>query len=103
MVCDWQSVEPGNPQQPKHVGGGGSVVGGGTTGGGSVVGGGTTGGGSVAGGGGGSGAETQALNVMSWCDAALHRPCIPCVPAAPCSFLSPWPLAPSSIASFSPL
>jgi hypothetical protein len=53
MVCDWQSVEPGNPQQPKHVGGGGSVVGGGI-GGGSVVGGGI-GGGSVVGGGGGSG------------------------------------------------
>ena len=61
MVCDWQSVEPGNPQQPKHVGGGGSVVGGGI-GGGTVVGGGTTGGGSVVGG--GSGSLAQPFNVM---------------------------------------
>ena len=94
MVCDWQSVQPGNPQQPKHVGGGGSVVGGGT-GGGTVVGGGI-GGGSVVGGGGGSGSSAQPFNVMFWCDAALHRPCIPCVPAASCAFTSPWPLASSS-------
>src|SRR5205823_10285606 len=96
MVCDWQSVQPGNPQKPPLVGGGGSVAGGG---GGSIVGG---GGGSVVGGGGGSGSSAQPFNVMFWCDAALHRPCIPCVPAASCAFLSPWPLALSSFATLTP-